>query len=106
MTQVGCGSVGLMRTPSWARTDGPAERHTAAATAKSVLFKNTSLFFVFLPGIHAKVFRLCLRQRYRPVKPPRAEFRSFLRPNTTGWRLIGPSARPLLRLMRVAFAAR
>jgi hypothetical protein len=60
------------------------------ANAKSIPL--ASLLFVFLRGMHAKVFQPCLRQRYRPVKPRRAEFRSFLRSGATGWRLIGFSS--------------
>src|SRR5271155_3820610 len=43
MAQVGCGSVGLMRTASSAAADRLTARHRAAASPKTTLFMITSL---------------------------------------------------------------
>ena len=45
MVQVGCGSVGLIRTGSSAIAIGPIARHRAAATPKSTVFMIASLSF-------------------------------------------------------------
>ena len=77
MLQVGCGSVGLMRTASSAEADGPRPMHKTAARPESTLFIVSSLYcwaaWMHGRGHLAKIFNgsrtaLLARKAKKPLK--------------------------------------